>query len=118
MALPGELNGYPGPKHVLELATELGLSPLQHEAIVLGELIVAAERSLDASFADGSIDAASLSRAVEEIRLLQGQLRAVHLVAHLETKVLLTGEQNHQYTKLRGYNPANHSEMEHHGHKG
>lgn len=29
MALPAELNGYPGPLHVLELADALGLTPEQ-----------------------------------------------------------------------------------------
>ena len=31
MALPAELNGYPGPVHVLELADALGLTPEQRE---------------------------------------------------------------------------------------
>lgn len=29
LALPAELNGYPGPRHVLELARDLDLSPQQ-----------------------------------------------------------------------------------------
>lgn len=29
MAMPAELNGYPGPRHVLELASQLGLSEEQ-----------------------------------------------------------------------------------------
>lgn len=63
LALAGELNGYPGPKHVLELAAELDLSedqraavsgvydPMIREAIDLGGKIVEAERRLDALFA-------------------------------------------------------------------
>ena len=33
LALAGELNGYPGPKHVLELAAELDLSEDQRRAV-------------------------------------------------------------------------------------
>src|SRR5690242_3488719 len=33
MALPAELNGYPGPVHVLELADALGLTPEQRERV-------------------------------------------------------------------------------------
>ena len=31
LSLPAELNGYPGPKHVLELADGLGLTPAQRQ---------------------------------------------------------------------------------------
>src|SRR5271156_3926919 len=33
LALAAELNGYPGPSHVLELATELGLTDAQHALV-------------------------------------------------------------------------------------
>ena len=64
LALPAELNGYPGPVHVLELAGPLGLSAAQKaemtrlyeamkaEAMPLGERLVAEETALDALFAD------------------------------------------------------------------
>ncbi len=128
LALPGELNGYPGPKHVLELADELELPQAQREevgrvfeamqsqAISLGKRIVAAEASLDTLFADGSIQADRLKAVTSEIGLLQGQLRAVHLLAHLETKDLLTAPQVQMYVHLRGYSGSGHSNMEHHGH--
>ena len=128
LALPGELNGYPGPKHALELASDLKLTSvqwaeiegvfaaMQSEAVVLGKQIVAAERSLDAAFADGSITHEILKKATEQIGLLQGQLRATHLLAHLETKEFLTTEQNQEYVQLRGYNKSHHSQMKHHGH--
>ena len=109
LALSAELNGYPGPKHVLELAGQLELSPaqleevrgvfevMQSQAISIGQRIVKAEGSLDALFANGSVESESLKTATAEIGLLQGQLRAVHLQAHLETKVLLTTHQVHKY---------------------
>jgi hypothetical protein len=64
LALAGELNGYPGPVHVLELADALGLSDQQRakvqdlfaamkaEAIPLGETLIAQEAGLDKQFAD------------------------------------------------------------------
>jgi hypothetical protein len=33
MAKAAELNGYPGPAHVLSLATQLGLTPDQHQQV-------------------------------------------------------------------------------------
>src|SRR4249920_602410 len=62
MALPAELNGYPGPMHVLELADRLSLSADQRErvqrafeamkveAIAVGEKLIAGETALDRGF--------------------------------------------------------------------
>lgn len=118
LALPAELNGYPGPKHVLELAEQLELKDGQREAvraifermkkraIDLGGRIIDAEAALDRSFRNGSIDPASLEAQTGTIATLHGQLRAAHLAAHLETKVLLTPAQLAAYSRLRGYGPA------------
>lgn len=128
LALPGELNGYPGPKHVIELADQLELSATQREevgqifdamqslAISVGKRIVEAEGSLDTLFASGKVESESLKAATAEIGRLQGQLRAIHLQAHLETKDLLSAHQVHKYVQLRGYSGDSHSEMDHHGH--
>jgi Spy/CpxP family protein refolding chaperone len=111
----GELNGYPGPKHVLELAEQLSVTPeqkakleasmktMRDAAAALGSKIVAKERELDHLFASGSIDRASLASITAEIGRLQGELRAVHLMAHLETKNILTREQVHRYMAARGH---------------
>src|SRR3982751_3768562 len=65
LALAAELNGYPGPMHVLEFADQLGLTPQQRaravalrdavaaEARTIGARIVALEEELDALFARG-----------------------------------------------------------------
>lgn len=115
LALPAELHGYPGPKHVLELAEELALSARQrpeveaafeamrHRAVTLGSAIVAAERDLDRRFAEGSIDLAALREITAELGRLRGELRAAHLAAHLEIADLLTPEQRRRYGELRGY---------------
>jgi len=124
-ALAAELNGYPGPKHVLELSAELALSPnqlneisalfdsMQSAASALGEKIVLAEQDLDAAFANNSISTASLEEKVLEIGKLNGALRSVHLEAHLETKSLLSPEQVEKYIVLRGYEHGHHSGMKH-----
>ena len=79
LARAAELNRFPGPKHVLELASELELTAdqiritqnifdsMHEEAVALGKTIVDGETALDARIASGDIDEASLSRAILEI---------------------------------------------------
>ncbi len=115
MAKPAELNHYPGPRHVLDLASDLGLTQPQKaeiqaifdrmhaSAVSLGERIIERERALNKAFASGGLDEAKLQRLVGEIGGLQGELRATHLKAHLETKAVLRPEQVSRYDALRGY---------------
>lgn len=117
-AKAAELNGVPGPRHVLDLADALALTAEQrsaaeasfrrmHEAAVpLGERLVALERELDRAFADRTLDAASLQERTQAIGQVEGALRAVHLRAHLEMLDVLTMHQVHQYSALRGYAEA------------
>lgn len=124
-AKAAELNGYPGPAHVLELASELELSEAQlsatralhsrmeEEAKSLGARVVAAEAALDQGFRDGSVSEAGLESSLGEIARLQAQLRAVHLVAHLEQRRLLSPEQVERYVHLRGYHDADHARSGH-----
>jgi hypothetical protein len=115
LAKAAELNSYPGPLHVLQLAAELGLSDAQRKAtdslyasmrqraLSIGRQIVEAERTLDRAFANGAIEPATLQSQVGAIATLQGELRAVHLEAHLAQHALLTPEQITRYDVLRGY---------------
>ena len=115
LALAAELNGYPGPMHVLELATPLGLSDeqrakvtglfdaMKREAVPLGERLIAAETALDRLFADRTVTASSLGEATRDIASLQGELRLAHLKYHLATIELLTPGQAARYSTLRGY---------------
>lgn len=115
LALPAELNGYPGPKHVLELVDELRLTPEQRtavemawkvmheEAVRLGGEIIELERQLDALFAAGKADAASIEALTSAIGAKQGALRRSHLVAHLTMRQLLTEEQVRHYRHARGH---------------
>lgn len=114
-ALAAELNGYPGPKHVLELAdtmaltreqrqrTEALMREMQNRARALGARLVEAERTLDRAFAGGAIDAAGLRELAAEIGKLRGELRGVHLEAHMNTVDILSQHQRHLYQTLRGY---------------
>lgn len=115
MALPAELNGYPGPRHVLELADVLELTPEQRTSIdsvrtsmlvraqALGPRVVEAERALDRLFAEGVADEASVVEASSRVGRLRAQLRGVHLTAHVATRALLTEEQRMRYAHHRGY---------------
>lgn len=118
LALAAELNGHAGPKHVLELATELALTAEQRpaveasfermrtDAVALGEQIVAAEEELDRRFAHRHLDEAKLAELTARIGELEGRLRFVHLRAHLETDAILTEAQRARYVELRGYRGA------------
>jgi Spy/CpxP family protein refolding chaperone len=118
LAKAAELNRYPGPRHVLELADQLGLSPEQRaeterifetmeaEASRLGAEIVARERELDRRFAAGGVAADELGRLLDELGSLQSRLRMVHLRAHLAQRDVLTPAQRQQYEVLRGYDPV------------
>jgi len=115
LAKAAELNGFPGPAHVLELADRLGLDPDQRaatQALVaqmkadaqrLGADLIAAEQALDRAFAHRQINDGALQTRLAEIARLQGELRYVHLRTHLSQAALLTPAQIRQYDVLRGY---------------
>ena len=117
LALPAELNGYPGPAHVLELADELHLSDDQRaktkalfeamkaETIPVGERIISEETALDHLFAEKNLTRAALDAAVSRIASLQGDLRGAHLRHHLAMTEVLTPEQIGHYAELRGRRP-------------
>jgi len=120
LALPAELNGYPGPTHVLELAGPLGLTPEQRartealitamkaEAIPLGERLIADEAVLDRLFAEKRATAGTLDAASASIGAAQAALRAAHLRYHLDMIAVLTPEQVARYAVLRGYGGGTH----------
>ena len=115
LALAAELNGYPGPRHVLDLAGQLGLTTeqraeaqrllaeMQAQAIVLGEQVIAGEAALESMFSEGAAAADSVQAAAIELGRLQGMLRAHHLHYHLAMRDLLSAYQVMRYQHLRGY---------------
>jgi len=125
LARAAELNGYPGPKHVLELAEQLELTAEQHTAVdevhlrmleaarSLGGQVVEAERVLNRRFEHAHIDAETVAGLTEQIGVLMGRLRAAHRVAHLETRALLSDEQTARYDTLRGYDTEEGGDHDH-----
>jgi Spy/CpxP family protein refolding chaperone len=114
-AKPAELNHYPGPAHVLELADRLRLTPEQRDATMrlkkthhaeaqgIGAQRVEAERSLEMLFRSASVDQAKLAAAVRHAAMLEGEYRLAHLETHRRMRSLLTEEQVALYDRLRGY---------------
>ncbi len=115
LALAAELNRYPGPKHVLELSEDLGLSEeqmvatreafeeMRGKAQELGRAIVDRERRLDRLFKEERISEEALEELVGVIALLKGRLRVIHLRAHLRMVQILTPNQIETYAAHRGY---------------
>jgi Spy/CpxP family protein refolding chaperone len=114
-AKAAELNGYPGPRHALDLGATLQLTASQRSALeqifarmqaaatALGRQIVEREAALDRLFIERHADAARIAALTDEIGDLAGRLRAAHLAAHVETTALLGPEQVAAYNRLRGY---------------
>jgi hypothetical protein len=115
LAFAAELNGYPGPAHVLELAGKLGLSPEQQsevqrlfdsmkaEAMPLGTRLIEQEADLDRQFASRTVTPESLKASTAAVAATQGSLRETHLKYHLSTAALLSPAQMVKYAELRGY---------------
>lgn len=115
MALAAELNGYPGPMHVLELADRLELSAEQRsavqellasmkaEAMPLGSRLIEQEAELDRQFVSRTITPESLKTSTAAVAATQGELRETHLKYHLSTAAILNASQMVKYAELRGY---------------
>lgn len=115
LAKAAELNGMPGPSHVLQMKDKIELTAEQREkiqilfnemkrnAIPLGEKLVKLESELNDDFANRAITQRSLKEKLAEIEAVRSQLRFVHLVTHLQTPDILTPKQVSLYNRLRGY---------------
>jgi Spy/CpxP family protein refolding chaperone len=118
LAKAAELNGYPGPAHVLELAEPLDLSAeqrrqtealfstMQANAIAAGKTLIAEERTLDQLFASNLISAMTLQGALSRIAEQQARVRLSHLETHLTQAKILSPQQLVRYSELRGYSDA------------
>ncbi|MCK1359069.1 periplasmic heavy metal sensor [Bradyrhizobium sp. 199] len=115
LALAAELNGYPGPSHVLELGDRLDLTAdqraevqrlfdsMKQETVPLGNKLVEQERELDNLFSARAVTPDSLKASLVAISETQGLLRESHLKYHLSTAALLNRSQMQKYAELRGY---------------
>jgi len=125
LALAAELNGYPGPSHVLELADKLNLTAdqranmqrlfdaMKDEAMPLGSKLIEQEAELDRQFASRTVTPESLKASTAAVAATQGILRETHLKYHLSTGSILTPAQMTKYAELRGYG-SGHKRHHHH----
>lgn len=115
LARAAELNGMPGPVHILEMKEQINLSTQQQieiekiyqqmkaAATDKGQMMIAMETELDQSFKHADIDEQKLTELVTKIARLRGELRLIHLSAHLKSLPVLTQDQVSLYNQLRGY---------------
>ncbi|MCX6133791.1 MAG: hypothetical protein NTU47_08265 [Ignavibacteriales bacterium] len=113
LAAIADLNNYPGPKHVITMKAELGLTRDQlkktealdkvvsSSAVAKGEEVVQAEDELFKLFEAGTVTEKVLRAKLEQIGKLRADLRFIHLQAHLRMKQILTPDQIKQYGELR-----------------
>ncbi|MDE0031958.1 MAG: hypothetical protein OXU75_02290 [Deltaproteobacteria bacterium] len=115
LARAAELNGMPGPAHLLELKDRIPLTAdqvtaisaifkdMRAAAIAEGERLISREEALETVLRNGSVTVRSLQELLSEIGQARTALRYVHLAAHLKTLPLLTHDQIARYNVLRGY---------------
>lgn len=115
LALAAELNGMPGPTHLLELKDQIPLASeqvaktqdllneMRKAALPTGERLIAAEKALEAAFANGKVDESSLRRLLADSEAARSELRFIHLSQHYKTVQFLKPEQIKRYNILRGY---------------
>jgi hypothetical protein len=116
LAKLAELNGYPGPRHVLDLGKELRLTTVEKENIIiiyndmkrealkLGQEIFQIEKTANELFANKSISDSELQRLIIKSAENYGKLRYIHLTTYLKMMDILSQEQIILYNTLRGYN--------------
>jgi hypothetical protein len=115
LAKTAELNGMPGPAHLLELKDAIPLSgeqvtaiaeifaTMKADAIVEGERLIGGEQALEEAFRTRSVTEDNLHEMLATIEESRSALRYIHLTAHLRASALLTKDQTARYAALRGY---------------
>jgi len=115
LAKPAELNGIPGPLHVLELQEELGLSRRQknkiqalwssmnEQAKLEGDRYLSAEEKIENFFKSQKNNKEELENLLKQSATHLAALRKTHLLAHLEVLPVLSFHQIKKYNVLRGY---------------
>lgn len=115
LARTAELNGMPGPAHLLELKDRIPLTADQvtaitaifHDmratAITEGRRLIAGEQALETVFRNRNVTDGSLLEMLSQIGRARTALRYTHLATHLRTLPLLTEKQVERYNVLRGY---------------
>jgi Spy/CpxP family protein refolding chaperone len=118
LAKAAELNGMPGPVHILQMKDKISLTKeqeakiqalfeeMQSQAIPLGKQLIELEKELNDAFKNKTITEEKLAEQLEAISKVRKTLRYVHLVTHLKTPTILTSQQIELYNRLRGYGSA------------
>lgn len=118
LAKAAELNGVPGPLHLLELKDQIPLSAAQikeiealyqrmkRQATELGLKLIELERQLEQQFQKRTINDQLLRTSLADIASVRENLRYTHLSAHLVTPSILSEAQIQTYNELRGYDSA------------
>ena len=114
-AIVAELNSYPGPRHVLDLAEQLDLTEeqlaqtraefesMQQKARELGRKFVDLEAELERQFANQSVTITELASQLAEIAETESKIRQTHLESHVRMKDILSADQVQMYDQHRGY---------------
>ena len=114
-AKAAELNGYPGPKHVLEMQEELFLEKeqltsikqifeeMKSQAQSQGQKLISLEKELNDYFSNTTITNDTLETTSKKIAEAKSNLRYIHLSAHIKTTEALSKSQIKKYNQLRGY---------------
>src|SRR5262245_47308027 len=98
--------------HVLQFKHKLQVTPEQEQALEqitasmrehaqrLGRDVIQAERELDMAFRGGTASEAGIQALTGRIGGVNAELRAVHRVAHLKTRHLLSDDQRSAYNEV------------------
>lgn len=118
LAKSAELNGVPGPLHLLEMRDEISLSESQvtqitevfnqmrSSAKLLGAQLIDQESMLDERFSNDIPETDELRTLLNKIGTTRTELRYVHLSAHLKMPEILSEDQIETYNRIRGYTSA------------
>lgn len=137
-AKAAELNGVPGPAHLLEMKEQIQLTrdqiekieqirnKMKKDAMRLGRKFIKLEEKLNRQFAKNTMNSKNLRSLLLKIGKVRSELRYTHLATHLQTPALLTPQQITHYSKLRGYSlkkntrdaPPAHNPAMHKNHQG
>ena len=115
LAKAAELNGVPGPAHLLEMKDKIALTPeqvgkvealfneMRARAVAGGKTLIAAEQALEAGFRSGNMSDQTLRLLLADIAKARSELRFIHLSTHLRTPAIISASQIKRYNVLRGY---------------
>lgn len=91
-----------------KMATENIFDKMKSEAVKKGEKVISIEEEFHELIISGKAAKEAVMKMSAEIGQLRGELRAVHLTAHLRMMEIMNQEQIHRYMQLRDYGVQKH----------